>query len=96
MLMAGMFVYGIGFGFLFPAMSALIADETEVQTRGTASGIFTAVFSLGVVVGMGSAGGLEWLQQSVRIHPFHSAALVVLLGMTWAGVVWATRAKQQE
>lgn len=86
-LMAGMFAYGIGFGFLFPAMSALIADETEFQTRGTASGIFTAAFSLGVIVGMGSAGGLEWLQQTTGIHPFQFVALVVLLGAAAAALV---------
>ena len=93
-LMAGMFVYGIGFGFLFPAMSALIADETELQTRGTASGIFTAAFSLGVIVGMGSAGGLVWLQQTAHIHPFQFVALIVLLGVAWAGVVLLTRTQR--
>ena len=85
-LMVGMFVYGIGFGFLFPAMSALIADETEPSTRGTASGVFTATFSLGAVVGMGSTGGLVWLQQAAHIHPFQFAAVIVLIGMAWASI----------
>jgi MFS family permease len=93
-LMAGMFLYGIGFGFLFPAMSALIADETELQTRGTASGMFTAAFSLGTIAGMGSAGALAWLEQATHLHPFQFVALIFLLGMAWAGAVWFTRTRR--
>lgn len=94
LLMAGMFLYGIGFGFLFPAMSALIADETEPRTRGTASGIFTAAFSLGVIVGMGSAGALQWLQQATKLHPFQFVALIVLLGAAGAAVVHGAPAQR--
>lgn len=91
-LMLAMFVYGVGFGFLFPAMTALIADETEPQTRGTASGIFTAVYSLGVTVGTSAAGTLAWLQQNAQVHPFQFAAFVVLLGLVWVGVTrWAQK-----
>lgn len=89
--MAAMFLYGTGFGVMFPAMTALIADETEPQTRGTASGVFTAVFSLGASVGTGSAGAMVWLQRSVQIHPFQVAALVAFLGLVWAGIAWARR-----
>jgi MFS family permease len=85
-LLLAMFGYGIGFGFLFPAMTALIADETAPQTRGTASGIFTAVYSLGVTVGTSAAGALAWLQQTAQIHPFQVAALVVALGWVWMAV----------
>ena len=90
-LMGAMFAYGIGFGFLFPAMTALIADETEPQNRGMASGVFTAVYSLGVTVGTGMAGGLVWLQQAAQVHPFQFAALLVVLGFAWAGVTWRRR-----
>jgi MFS transporter, DHA1 family, multidrug resistance protein len=87
--LGAMFLYGIGFGLMFPAMTALIADETEPQTRGTASGVFTAVFSLGASVGTGSAGAMVWLQRAVQVHPFQVAALVALLGVAWAGIAWA-------
>jgi MFS family permease len=82
-LLLAMFAYGIGFGFLFPAMTALMTDETAPQTRGTASGIFTAVYSLGVTAGTSAAGALAWLQQTAQIHPFQVAALVVLMGLGW-------------
>lgn len=85
-LMLAMFVYGVGFGFLFPAMTALLADETTPQTRGTASGIFTAVYSLGVTVGTSAAGALAWLHQTAQIHPFHVAALIVVWGLVWVAV----------
>lgn len=82
-MLGALFSYGVGFGFLFPAMTALIADETTPQTRGIASGIFTAVYSLGVTAGTSAAGALAWLHQTAQIHPFHVAALVVLMGLVW-------------
>lgn len=85
-LLLAMFTYGVGFGFLFPAMTALIADETDLTTRGTASGIFTAVYSFGVTVGTSVAGALAWLQQTAQIHPFQVAACVVALGWVWVAL----------
>lgn len=90
-----MSVYGIGFGILFPAMTALLADETDAASRGTASGIYTAVYSLGAAAGTGSAGVLVWLQQSTQIHPFQCAALIVLLGLVWVGGVWLIQRRQE-
>ncbi len=83
-----MATYGVGFGVLFPAMTALIADETDASSRGTASGIYTAVYSLGAALGTGAAGALVWLQQNAQIHPFQFAAAIVLLGIIWAGGTW--------
>ncbi len=76
-----MAVYGVGFGVLFPAMTALMADETDTASRGTASGIYTAVYSLGAAIGTGSAGALVWLQQNAQVHPFQVAAVMVTLGI---------------
>ncbi len=81
-MMGTMFLYGVGFGFLFPAMSALIADEADASSRGVASGIFTAMFSLGIVVGTATAGWLA--EQPIGLHPFVLAALVVAGGALWA------------
>lgn len=92
--LAGMLLYGTGFGLMFPAMTALITDETEPQTRGTASGVFTAVFSLGASLGTGSAGAMVWLQGAVGLHPFQVAALVAVLGIGWTGVAWARHSQR--
>jgi MFS family permease len=87
-MLSVMAVYGIGFGILFPAMTALLADETNPQTRGTASGIYTAVYSLGAAAGTGSAGALVWLQQNAQVHPFQFAAVIVLVALTWTVAIW--------
>ncbi|MDW7675697.1 MAG: MFS transporter [Bacillota bacterium] len=46
-----MIIYGSGFALLFPAITALVVDNTEVAERGRAFGLFYAFFSLGVVLG---------------------------------------------
>lgn len=50
-LMAAMAVYGVGFGLVFPAaLAALVANAPE-HARGSAFGIFYAIFSLGAIAG---------------------------------------------
>ncbi|WP_078556921.1 MFS transporter [Bacillus alkalicellulosilyticus] len=51
LLLVAMVLFGFGFALLFPAMTSLIIDKTEVEERGRAFGIFYAFFSLGVVIG---------------------------------------------
>lgn len=75
-------------------MTALIADEADANTRGTASGIFMAVFSLGMVAGTSSAGALTWLQQAIGLHPFWFAALLMALDVALAASVWLGRRRQ--
>jgi MFS family permease len=53
---AAMALFGVGFGLLFPGMSALVADATEPGERGSAFGIFYAFYSGGVVLGALVAG----------------------------------------
>ncbi|MFC2033584.1 MFS transporter [Chloroflexota bacterium] len=60
LLAAVMALYGAAFGLLFPAISALIADNTRSEERGVASGIFHALLTAGVAIGapiIGWAGG---------------------------------------
>lgn len=50
-MIAAMAVYGIGFGLVFPAsLAALVANAPE-HARGSAFGIFYAIFSLGAIAG---------------------------------------------
>ncbi|OEH84620.1 hypothetical protein BHU72_08985 [Desulfuribacillus stibiiarsenatis] len=60
-----MIVYGCGFGLIFPAMTALVVDQTNVSTRGKAFGIFYAAFSLGVFLGPIMSGYAERYQWKV-------------------------------
>lgn len=54
-----MVIYGIGFALIFPSISALIVQHTNVLDRGKAFGLFYAFFSIGVVVGSVMIGALE-------------------------------------
>ena len=53
---AGMAVIGVGFGLLFPAVVALVADSSSATRRGLAFGIFYAVYSAGVSAGETTSG----------------------------------------
>lgn len=57
-LALAMALYGAAFGFLFPSVSATIADRTSPAERGTASGIFHALLTAGVATGAPVIGGL--------------------------------------
>jgi len=82
-MMGGMALYGLGFGLLFPAMSALVVDETTPETRGKASGIFMAMISLGMIAGSGMAGWMDQWYRAAGVHPFQFATMVVSLGLLW-------------
>ncbi|MFE8695727.1 MFS transporter [Cytobacillus sp. FJAT-53684] len=53
-----MILYGTGFAFLFPSISAMLVEHTDEKTRGKAFGLFYAFFSLGVVAGSSLTGVL--------------------------------------
>ena len=71
---AGMAVFGGGFGLLFPTMTAIVAEAASPGTRGRAFGVFYAVYSLGVVIGSVSSGALAGIYGDASATPF-------LLGM---------------
>lgn len=58
LLLICMIIYGTGFAFLFPSISAMLVKNTDEETRGKAFGLFYAFFSLGVVVGSSLTGVL--------------------------------------
>ncbi len=51
-----MLVFGVGFGLLFPSLGASIAARTASGNRGTAFGVFYAMYSLGVFLGASISG----------------------------------------
>lgn len=50
MVVAGVFV-GLGHGFAFPIMSALVVARAPASSRGSAVALFTAIFDAGILVG---------------------------------------------
>jgi len=76
-----MWVYGAGFGLMFPAMNSEIADKTQKPERGTAFSVFYAFYSLGVVVGPTVGGLIVSTGLGRYISPFHWSALVCGAGL---------------
>lgn len=70
-----MFIYGIGFAFVFPSMNRIVAEASIKMDRGKAYGIFYAFFSLGSVVGSFVSGATS----EVFGLPFLSSATMMLL-----------------
>ena len=73
-----MAVFGLGYGLVFPAATALVIGATGADRRGMAFGIFYAVYSLGVVVGASGSGRLAELEVDLAGLPFLAAAAVVI------------------
>ena len=54
----GSLAFGSGFGILFPASAALVADVTSPATRGAAFSLFYVVFSVGTLAAPAVGGWL--------------------------------------
>jgi MFS family permease len=79
-----MAVFGLGFGLLFPAATALVADASLPGERGLAYGIYYAAYSLGVVAGgllsgllSGLLGGLPGGLPGAALGPASGAPFLV-------------------
>lgn len=68
-----LFVYGLGFGLVFPAVTALNADAAGQGRRGFAFGLLTAAFSLGSISSPPITQGL-----SAQFSPFAVAGCLAL------------------
>ncbi len=82
-LALAMALYGAAFGFLFPSVSAQIADRTSPAERGTASGIFHALLTAGVASGapvIGGLGSVLGVETGLALSP---VVLVLVLGASW-------------
>lgn len=79
-----MAVYGMGYGLLFPSISALVADNSRPGERGLATGIFHALLTAGVAIGgpvMGVAGHLLGARLGLLVTP---VAMLAALGVALA------------
>src|SRR5690606_33480125 len=68
-------VFGAGFGLVFPASNALLADVAAPETRGLAFALFYAWFSVGTAVGPPLLA--RW-QELTGQTPFIPGAVVAL------------------
>jgi MFS family permease len=77
LLAAAMALYGVGYGLLFPSISALVADHTAAEERGMATGVFHALLTAGVAIGapiMGWAGEMVGVKLGLAL----SSVIMVL------------------
>lgn len=75
LIFISMAVFGLGFAFMFPALTKVITTDAPEEHRGKAFGVFYACFSFGVIAGSFVTGllrGIPWLA-------FTSSALLVLV-----------------
>ena len=82
LLTMAMALYGIGYGMLFPSVSALVADHTLPEERGMATGVFHALLTAGVAVGapiMGWVGGMVGVELGLALT---SGIMVLALAIT--------------
>jgi MFS family permease len=77
LLVVVMAAYGVAYGIIFPSISAMVADQTEPEERGMATGIFHALLTAGVAIGapvMGWVGGAL----GVKLGLMLSASIMVV------------------
>ena len=86
-VVAGMAVFGLGYGLVFPAATALVAGANGAGRRGMAFGVFYAVYSFGVVVGASGSGRLAAISDDLVGLPFLVAAAVVLAAVPLVAVL---------
>ena len=82
LLVAVMALYGIGYGILFPSISALVADHTIPEERGMATGVFHALLTAGVAIGAPLVG---WVGEGVGVQlGLVSASAILVLALVMA------------
>ncbi len=86
LLIIAMAAYGVAYGLLFPAASALVTDNSRPDERGLTTGVFHALFTSGVAIGAPVSG---WLGQLTGVSGglfalscVMGAALLVVLFIT--------------
>ncbi|MCX2727571.1 MFS transporter [Thermomicrobium sp. 4228-Ro] len=82
-VLSGAAFFGLGFGFLFPALTTEVARRTEPGQRGRAFGVFYALYSLGVIGGSLVAGWLSERAGADSGWPLWIGAAVALCGVAF-------------
>lgn len=78
LLLFAAFIYGLGYGGAYPALTTLVVLNTPSEIRGVAFGLFTAFFDIGVTLGAFWGGFSEYLGFQVI---YFSASLTPLVGL---------------
>lgn len=90
----GMGIFGLGFGVLFPAITALAADSVQSHQRGRAFGVLYAVFSVGVVIGSMVSGLLTQRLGELTLLPYLFSGVVALATILAISIIWRLQKRQ--
>ncbi len=66
----GMILFGLGHGFVFPTSAGIVKDESTLDNRGIASGVFYALTVAGIAIGSPISGIL------IELYTFKIALLL--------------------
>lgn len=77
-LLTAAFIYGLGYGASYPALSTIVVLNTPLDIRGSAFGLYTAFFDVGVTLGA-LLGGLSEFYGFKTVFIFSS--LIPMLGL---------------
>lgn len=94
MMLTVMSLYGIGYGLLFPSISALLVDSTTTEEYGRATGLFHALITVGVSVGAPVIGWSATFWGIKTGLSLSSAILFVVLGLATLTLVKGRTIKQ--
>ncbi|HEY40826.1 MAG TPA: MFS transporter [Dehalococcoidia bacterium] len=84
-----MVVYGLAYGLLFPSISALVADHSNPDERGVATGIFHALLTAGVAIG---APVMGWVGEAVGVGTgLMLTSVVMALALVMVVVIFPKR-----
>lgn len=78
LLLVAAFIYGLGYGAVYPALSTLVVINTPLEIRGSAFGLFTAFFDVGVTLGSLWGGFSEYYSFTII---FATVSIIPLLGL---------------
>ncbi len=76
---------GLGHGFTFPVLSALVVDRARPSERGAAISIYTALFDAGMLIGGPALGAVIHLAGYTAMY---AASSLLILGGAAAFAVW--------
>ena len=74
-------LFGLGYGALVPALTALVVNVTRPEERGPALGFFTAFIEVGIVVG---AMGLGFITEILGYANMFALSGIIVLVITLA------------
>ncbi len=82
LLILASIITGLGHGFLFPSLSALMVDGAGRENSGMSMALFTGAFDLGLVVGAGLLGivlemaGFIWMFSACGLFAFFGTVFI--------------------